>query len=116
IYVTFVTDGYSRLAIERAESSKLNLLLTNVSNMRRDILNYMPKKLDKDSEEENHIIEEIIFKAEEVRAMNEDHKRRIADLEKKVDTIIENQKKITRKIEINQSRIMGDQNIAKNNQ
>ncbi|CAG8535829.1 45561_t:CDS:2 [Gigaspora margarita] len=116
IYVTFVTDGYSRLAIKRAESSKLNLLLTNVSNMHQDILNYMSKKLGKDSEEENYIIEEIIFKAEEeVHAMNEDHKRRIANLEKKVDIIIENQKKIARKIEINQSRIMGNQNITKNN-
>ncbi|CAG8710365.1 22087_t:CDS:2, partial [Gigaspora margarita] len=107
IYIIFVTDGYSRLAIERAESSKLNLLLTNVSNMHQDILNYMFKKLDKNSKEENHIIEEIIFKAEEeVRAMNEDHKRKIADLEKKVNIIIENQKKIARKIEISQSRIM----------
>ncbi|CAG8853058.1 20554_t:CDS:1, partial [Gigaspora margarita] len=84
IYVIFVMDGYSRLAIERAKLSKLNLLLTNVSNMCQDILNYISKKLDKDSEEENHIIEEIIFKPEEeVRAMNEDYKRRIADLEKK---------------------------------
>ncbi|CAG8832925.1 34351_t:CDS:1, partial [Gigaspora margarita] len=32
IYMIFVTDRYSRLAIERAESSKLSLLLTNVSN------------------------------------------------------------------------------------
>ncbi|CAG8708547.1 33053_t:CDS:2 [Gigaspora margarita] len=108
IYMTFVTDGYSRFAIERAESSKLNLLLTNMSNMHQDILNYMSKKLDKDSEEENHIIEEIIFKAEEeVRAMNKDLKRKIANLEKKIDIIIENQKKIARKFEINQSRIMG---------
>ncbi|KAF0527636.1 hypothetical protein F8M41_013529 [Gigaspora margarita] len=77
-------DGYSRLAIEKAESSKLNLLLTNVSNMRQDILNYVAKKLDNNSEEGNHRIEEIIYMTDEaIRAINEDHKRRIADLEEK---------------------------------
>ncbi|CAG8626764.1 17690_t:CDS:2, partial [Gigaspora margarita] len=106
IYVTFVMDGYSRLAIERAESSKLNLYL-----------NYVSKKLDNNSEEGNHIIEEIIYTTNEaVRAINEDHKRRIADLEEKINIIIENQKKIARKMEINQSRIIGNQNISKNNQ
>ncbi|CAG8847498.1 2948_t:CDS:2, partial [Gigaspora margarita] len=51
IYVTFVMDGYSRLAIERAESSKLYLLLTNMSNMRQDILNFDHKRRIADSEE-----------------------------------------------------------------
>ncbi|CAG8805146.1 11569_t:CDS:1, partial [Dentiscutata erythropus] len=84
IYVTSVMDGYSRLAIERAESSKLNLLLTNMSNMHQDILNYFSKKLYNDSEEENYIIEGIVYKTEEIiRAMNEDHKRRMEVLEEK---------------------------------
>ncbi|CAG8686584.1 14797_t:CDS:1, partial [Dentiscutata heterogama] len=51
IYVTLVTDGYSRFAIERAETSKLNMLLTNASSMRQDIFNYLFEKLDNDSDD-----------------------------------------------------------------
>ncbi|CAG8794366.1 36832_t:CDS:1, partial [Racocetra persica] len=45
IYVTFNTDRYSRNAINRAETSEFNILLTNVSSMKLDIINYVIKKL-----------------------------------------------------------------------
>ncbi|RIB11488.1 hypothetical protein C2G38_2250131 [Gigaspora rosea] len=46
IYVTFATDRYSRNAINRAEASEFNILLTNVSRMTQDIINYVIEKLD----------------------------------------------------------------------
>ncbi|RIB29409.1 hypothetical protein C2G38_2056824 [Gigaspora rosea] len=63
IYVTFDTDGYSRNAVHRAETSKFNILLKNVSSMEQDINNYVFEQLDNgfdDSEE--LIIDEMICK------------------------------------------------------
>ncbi|CAG8782743.1 16770_t:CDS:2, partial [Racocetra persica] len=65
IYVIFNTNRYSRNAINRAETSEFNILLTNISSMKLDIINYIVEKLDNtfdDSEE--RIIDEIICKIE----------------------------------------------------
>ncbi|CAG8611400.1 98_t:CDS:2 [Racocetra persica] len=52
IYVIFNTNEYSR----RAETSELNILLTNVSSMKLDIINYVIEKLGNafDDSEEPH--------------------------------------------------------------
>ncbi|CAG8843612.1 25229_t:CDS:1, partial [Racocetra persica] len=65
IYIIFDTDGYNRNATIRAETSKFNILLTNISSMKPDIINYVFEKLNNtfdDSEE--CIIDEIICKIE----------------------------------------------------
>ncbi|CAG8719822.1 17170_t:CDS:1, partial [Cetraspora pellucida] len=41
IFVIFNTNRYSRNAINRAETSELNILLTNVSSIKLDIINYV---------------------------------------------------------------------------
>ncbi|CAG8643908.1 12185_t:CDS:1, partial [Dentiscutata heterogama] len=64
IFATLAVDGYTKVAIERAETSKFNLLLTNLLNIQQDILDYVSKRLgnfsadSKDPEE--RIIDEII--------------------------------------------------------
>ncbi|CAG8803085.1 10140_t:CDS:1, partial [Dentiscutata erythropus] len=95
IYITFDTDGYSRNTTIRAETSKFNILLTNVSSMKPDIINYVFEKLNNafDNSEER-IIDEIICKIEKKFDM----------LNEKVDMINETQKTLTRKMEIYQSR------------
>ncbi|CAG8656587.1 1831_t:CDS:2, partial [Racocetra persica] len=63
IYITFDTDRYSRNATIRAEISKFNILLTNVSSMKPDIINYVFKKLNNAFDDtEECIIDEIICK------------------------------------------------------
>ncbi|CAG8743145.1 1018_t:CDS:2, partial [Racocetra fulgida] len=73
IFVTLAVDGYTKVAIERAETSKFNLLLTNVSNLQQDILDYVSGNFSADSKDpEERIIDEIIGKIEqEIHAINE---------------------------------------------
>ncbi|CAG8834497.1 9220_t:CDS:1, partial [Gigaspora margarita] len=76
IFVTLVVDGYTKVAIERAGTSKFNLLLTNLSNIQQDILDYVSETLGNFSADykdpEERIIDEIISKIDQkIHAINE---------------------------------------------
>ncbi|CAG8568118.1 32203_t:CDS:2, partial [Racocetra persica] len=67
---------FEGVAIERAETSKFNLLLTNLSNIQQDILDYVSETLSNFSSDskdpEERIIDEIIGKIEQkIHAIDE---------------------------------------------
>ncbi|CAG8843215.1 3294_t:CDS:2, partial [Gigaspora margarita] len=56
--------------MSRAETSKFNILLTNVSSMKPDIINYFFKKLNNAFDySEEHIIDEIICDSSQVESV-----------------------------------------------
>jgi flagellar motility protein MotE (MotC chaperone) len=107
IFVTSIQNGYSLNAIDKAESSNHNLLLTNILDMHYDIPGYLLKKSDDTTMKEiKEMKEEIKEMKEEIKArkaMDEEQKRTIENQ----GVVIRNQGVVIRKIKNNQN-ILGD--------
>ena len=91
IFVISIQNGYSLHAIDKAESSNHNLLLTNILDMHYDIPRYLLKKSDDTTMKE---IKEMKEEIKARKAMDEEQKRTIENQ----GVVIRNQDVVIRKI------------------
>ncbi|CAG8630672.1 7456_t:CDS:2, partial [Diversispora eburnea] len=90
VFVTSLRDGYSPQAMDRKESSELNILFTNIYDIRQDLLPFLPK---------NNIIEVRLNSIEE----------KLNLIEERLNLIDEKFKLVTSKIKDNQKQITDNQ-------
>jgi Protein of unknown function (DUF2034) len=99
IFITSIPNDYSLNAIDKADSSNHNLLLTNIIDMRYDIPSYQFKNLDESlMKEMKEGVKKMREEIKEIKAMFEKQKR-----------TIENQGIVIRNIKKSQNRFSDHQ-------